>query len=215
MPLTVNTNSFQVGGVSAGSGGLDAAAVQAEIAKTSPYKHLQTVVIDDVAGVVLNAPEIANYSSALIIIDTLDVGSSQQPVYMRFMTEVGGTSGFSSSVYSWSWHGTSLSSRIGGGNVNDNKGELINSNSSYAPSGPAVGGQIFCSGMAVGGRPIAVARLGAGRGSGTTENARGYNSTITVDGRDHLQITGYEIYGPNSNNFVSGRISIYGLNTHD
>lgn len=215
MPLTVNTNSFQVGGVSAGSGGLDAAAVQAEIAKTSPYKHLQTVVMDNADSVLLNAPEIANYSSAWIILDSVKLNATYQGLKMRFIISSGT---YTSNQYGYSFHGTNeVGSRIGGGGSNKDAGHLIIVNTSYMPFGD-VGGQIVCTGMAEGSRPIAVSRLGSGRASSSnsSEAARAYNCTVTADGLDGVQVTGFELYPSYSSpKFTSGRISIYGLNTHD
>lgn len=212
MPLTVNTNSFQVGGV--GPAPLDPAEIQAEIVKSSPYKHLQTVNVENATTVLLDDPEIANYSSTLIILDSLKLGPSQyQAIFMRFIQA--GTL-YTSNQYSYSYHGTNLSSRIGGGGQNQAAGQLIIQNSSYMPFDD-VGGQIVCTGMGAGSRKVAVSRLGSGRSSPSAgdEWARGHNSTVTTI-IDNYQCTGFELYPAYSNpEFVSGRISIYGLSTHD
>ena len=213
MPLTVNTNSFQVGGV--GPAPLDPAVIQAEIVKSSPYKHLQTVNVESATTVLLDDPEIANYSSTLIILDSLKLGPSQyQGIGMRFI-QAGVL--YTASQYSYSYHGTNeVGSRIGGGGVNQAYGQLIIQNASYMPFDD-VGGQIVCTGMKAGSRKVAISRIASGRSSPSdgSEKARAHNSTVTtiIDG---YQCTGFELFPVYSSpQFVSGRISIYGLSTHD
>lgn len=191
--LTVNSGATAGEWADAGGGGL--------------HTHLQTITLNNDSSAILNASAISNYSSAKIILDSVNWGTSQYELRFRFQT---GGNTITSSVYGWSFHGTNLGSRIGGGQQNDSYGSLTSGNGSYMPT-EQFGGEIFCTGMAPNHRSSIVSRLGGGKG--TTEDATAYNSTVTIDNTSG-QISGF-VFFPSGGSFVSGKISIYGINEND
>ena len=200
MPLTLNSNSFTIGGPSSG---LDDTGALNLIKNNTPWQYIETITAGGSSTLDLTNSNIANFDAFYIHFDNINLSETAQTrlrLYLDDSLKTDNSYRFTTIM------GSNTSNTTSGGSGND---FWIFGGQSYSWM-RNITGAMYINGKA-GSIKVLKSDLGAGNsGNSAMRHSCGgiYNSS------ESNTITGFN-FSTSTGNYSSGQLHLYGMNKHD